>query len=146
MTNIQVRRAAAADAEAIGRLLGELGYPTASGDVPGRLATVEAEGGAGFVATDEQEQVVGVATVIRYMALHRPGPGAYITAFVVDETVRGRGVGKAILAEIERWALDQGCVRLTVTSHEDRSGAHAFYERAGLPYTGRRFSRSLPPR
>lgn len=76
MTSIQVRRATAADAEAIGWLPGALGYPTVSGDVPGPLAMVEAEGGAAFVATHEREQVVGVATVIPYMALHRPGPGA----------------------------------------------------------------------
>lgn len=140
---IRIRPATAADAEEIGRLLGELGYPTAAVDVPARLVALEREGGAALVAVDEAGRVVGVATAIRYATLHRAGQGAYITAFVVDERVRGRGVGRTLLEAVERWARSAGCSRLTVTSHEDRAGAHAFYERSGLPYSGRRFSRSL---
>lgn len=140
---VRIRPATAADADAIGRLLGELGYPTAPADVPARLAAVEREGGAALVA-EGAEELLAVATVARQVSLHRAGPGAYITAFVVDERARGRGVGRMLLEAVERWACEHGHVRLTVTSHENRSGAHAFYERAGLPYTGRRFSRSLP--
>ena len=37
MTNVHVRRATAADADAIGRLLDQLGYPIATADVPARI-------------------------------------------------------------------------------------------------------------
>lgn len=139
---MRIRPATAADAEEIGRLLGELGYPTAPADVPARLVAVERGGGAALVA-EKAGELLAVATVARQMTLHRAGAGAYITAFVVDERVRGRGVGRTLLEAVERWARDAGCSRLTVTSHEHRAGAHAFYERSGLPYSGRRFSRSI---
>ena len=75
--------------------------------------------------------------------LHAGGVVAYVTALVTASHARGRGVGRALLASVERWARAAGCTRLTVTSAERRSDAHAFYEACGMPYTGRRFARQL---
>jgi GNAT superfamily N-acetyltransferase len=52
-------------------------------------------------------------------------------------------VGRALVNAIEQWARERGADRLSVTSAEHRSGAHAFYPACGFPYTGRRFSKSL---
>ncbi len=143
MTTIQVRPAVQSDAEPMARLLGELGYPTAPADVPERLERVNADGGAVYVAVDAANRIVGVTCLTSHFSIHTPGPVAYITALVTSSEARGSGVGRALVEEAERWARAAGCVRLSVTSAERRSDAHAFYPRCGLPYTGRRFSKSL---
>jgi GNAT superfamily N-acetyltransferase len=70
---------------------------------------------------------------------------AYITALVTAAAARGRGVGRALVAEAVEWARREGCVRISVTSAEHRADAHAFYPACGLPYTGRRFGTTLEP-
>lgn len=138
-----LREAGPADAEAIARLLGELGHPTPAADVPRRLAAMRAEGGQALLADDRALGPVGLMTLSSHAALHAAGPVAYITALVTTEAVRGRGVGRALVAAAFDWARRRGCVRLSVTSAERRAGAHAFYPRCGLPYTGRRFSAAI---
>jgi GNAT superfamily N-acetyltransferase len=140
---IDVRRARPADAPAMARLLAQLGYPMSAELVPGRLAAVEGDGGVAFVAQDEKVQIVGLASGTCYATLHGGGRVAYITALVTAEDARGRGVGRALVAAIESWAVGLGCTRLAVTSAERRADAHAFYPRCGLPCTGRRFSKQL---
>lgn len=140
---IEIRSATPTDAPAIARLLTELGYPTAPDDIPARLADVEREGGAALVAVIGRGAPIAIATTARYSALHKHGQVCYITAFVTDAEIRGQGVGRRLLAAIEDWALENGCERISVTSAEHRAGAHAFYERCGIPYSGRRFSRDI---
>ena len=52
-------------------------------------------------------------------------------ALVVDERCRGRGIGAALMSEVERWARERGAVKLRVGSRTTREGAHRFYEREG---------------
>jgi GNAT superfamily N-acetyltransferase len=40
-------------------------------------------------------------------------------------------------------ARELGCARLTLTTHLRRAEAHAFYERLGFEFTGRRYVRML---
>jgi GNAT superfamily N-acetyltransferase len=145
MTPLLVRRATAADALAMAPLLGVLGYETPAAALPERLARVEAEGGAAFLATDDAGQILGLTVLARHAALHATGPVAYITALVTAPDARGRGVGRALVDAAEGWARAGGCVRLSVTSAEHRADAHAFYPRCGMPCTGRRFSKPLSP-
>ncbi len=138
-----LRDATSADAERIGGLLTELGHPTNPADVPARLADLVREGGAVLLATDSTGAALGLMSIARHTTLHAPGPVAYITSLVTTSGARRRGVGKAFIAAATDWARLQGCARLSVTSAEHRADAHAFYPACGLPYTGRRFSRSL---
>jgi GNAT superfamily N-acetyltransferase len=142
---ISIREARAADAAAIAELLTELEHPTESHDVAPRLAAVRADHGAVFVVVDEQDQPLGLMSLSRHVAIHAPGPIAYITALVTASTARRRGVGQLLVATAKRWAREQGCVRLSVTSAERRADAHAFYPACGLAYTGRRFTTAIVP-
>lgn len=138
-----IRNATPADAADIARLLGQLGYASSAEAVPARLASLAREGGVVFVAVDADGRVQGVASGSRFTTLHAGDQVAYITALVVDDRTRGQGVGRALVAELERWAIGHGCTRLSVTSAEHRDDAHAFYPRCGFPYTGRRFAKRL---
>lgn len=142
MPDVRIRPAAPADAPALARLLGELGYPTESGDVPTRLTRLVHEGGTVLVA-DGDAGPIGLAALAAHATLHSSKPVAYITALVVSAETRGQGVGRALVAAAEAWARERGCGRLSVTSAERRADAHAFYPSCGMPYTGRRFAKAL---
>lgn len=139
---MEIREAAPDDAAAIVELLGHLGYPTDAAAIPARLAAVSAAGGTVLLAGPARAPV-GLVGLQAFPVLHASSPVAYITALVVAPGAQGRGVGRALVAAAERWARAAGCRRLTVTSAEHRAGAHAFYPRLGLPYTGRRYARAL---
>ena len=141
--DVAIRPAGSDDAAAVAALLAQLGYPADAGAIPARLQAIEAAGGAVFLATVDGDAAAGLVGVQAYPVLHAPAPVAYLTALVVATSARGRGVGRALVEAAERWARDAGCGRLAVTSGEHRDDAHAFYPRVGLPYTGRRFARSL---
>ncbi len=140
---MRVRPAMASDAEAMARLLGELGYPTSARVLPERIERVNADGGAVYVAVDDIDNVLGLTSLTSLACIHTDGRVGYITALVTSSDARGMGVGRALVEQAELWARARGCVRLSVTSAERRSDAHAFYPKCGLPYTGRRFSKSL---
>ena len=142
-STMRVRNATRADAPAMAQLLGELGYPTDAEVMPARLSAVESAGGNTFLVVAADDRVVGLASVARLAALHVDAPVCYITALVAAHDTRGQGVGRLLVSAAEGWARAHGCVRLPVTSAEHRADAHAFYPRCGLPYTGRRFAKSL---
>lgn len=141
----QLRAATADDADALARLLAQLGHPTPAAEVPARLATMRAEGGAAVVAVDAAGEPVGLITLAKHAVLHAPGPVASITALVTAAAARRSGAGRALVDAARAWAAREGCVRLSVTSAERRADAHAFYPACGLPYTGRRFSTPIAP-
>jgi GNAT superfamily N-acetyltransferase len=140
---IHLRDATPSDADAIASLLAELGHPTASADVPSRLAAVLRDHGAVLLAVDHVDRPLGLMCLSRHVVLHAPGPIAYITALVTANVARRRGVGQLLVTAAKEWAIEHGCVRLSVTSAERRTDAHAFYPASGLPYTGRRFAMDI---
>jgi GNAT superfamily N-acetyltransferase len=91
----------------------------------------------------EDDVAIGLACVTAHATIHAVAPVGYITALVTTSAARGTGVGRALVTAAETWAREQGCVRLSVTSAEHRADAHAFYPRCGMPYSGRRFSKTI---
>lgn len=143
-SDIRIRQAARDDSESLAALLAELGYPLSPTDIPSRLAAVAEDHGTTLVVVDESDTPLGLVCLSRLVTLHAAGPIAYITALVTSRAARRRGVGQLLIAGAKDWATRNHCVRLTVTSAERRADAHAFYPACGLPYTGRRFSTSIP--
>lgn len=138
-----IRAARDVDASAIAGLLAQLGYPASVASIPSRLARLHTESATVLVAVSEQQGVVGLASAVSFAAMHTDTPVVYITALVIDERVRGQGIGRAMVVSLEQWARERGCPRLSVTSGEQRHEAHSFYSQCGFPYTGRRFTKAL---
>lgn len=70
-------------------------------------------------------EVVGMLTVGC-----REGAGT-IGLFAVDEAVRGRGLGTALLDRGSAWFSEQGCTTASVVTQGDNLAAQRLYERAG---------------
>jgi GNAT superfamily N-acetyltransferase len=125
---IKVRRVRPDDAEPIAALMAQLGYDVPVPAVTARLERL-GERRAVFVATDG-ERVVGWAALLIDEAFV-DGFSALLEGFVVDEAVRSRGIGVALLEAVEARARERGCAEIRVQSNVLRERAHSFYERNG---------------
>ena len=56
----------------------------------------------------------------------------------VDPIARGRGVGSALVAGVERWALGAGVEALHLSVSEGNEAAAALYRRCGFEDVGKR--------
>lgn len=139
-----VRAATAADVPELARLLAALGYATDGAVLERRLRAFEAAGETALVA-DGGERLLGAVTIHVTPVLHRAGPVGRLTALVVDDAARGRGVGRALVRAAEGLLTARGCVLMEVTSNRRRTDAHAFYERVGFAATSLRFAKPLTP-
>src|SRR4051794_37721688 len=140
---VTIRPATAADAAPIAELLGQLGYPCEASAVPERLSRLGAGHDAAAIVAVLDGTVVGLATMHSRIVLHSADPVAQLTALVVPETRRGRGVGRALVAAADAWARERGAKRLVVTTALHREDAPRFYERLGFSHTGRRYARPI---
>ena len=144
MTDIEIRAARDDDSDAISELLGELGYPTSPDEAERRLGMLRSSDYAVRVAVRDG-RVVGLISLHLVKGLHSSSPACYLMGLVTHSTAHGQGIGKTLLGEAERWARESGCDRVTLTSANHRTGAHAFYEHVGFPQTGRRFAKLIAP-
>ncbi len=142
--SFEVRVARPGDAAALAGLLEELGFPAVVDVVVQRLGALACAGELVLVGTRSAE-VVGFVTVHVTPVLHRPTSVGRVTALVVTSRMRGRGFGRALVAAAERHLADAGCALVEITSNQQLTGAHAFYQRLGYTMTSYRFYKTLPP-
>jgi GNAT superfamily N-acetyltransferase len=72
--------------------------------------------------------------------LHTDAPTARLMSIVVEESMRGQGIGRRLIEVAVEQARAWGCDRLELTSRLERAGAHTFYESVGFSHTSKRFS------
>lgn len=137
-----IRTAEPADSAVIAELLDQLGYPTAAPEVPERLRRIREGRGEVFVSVVAGE-VGGLVSVQVGPGLTRSEDTAYVSTLVVAEGIRGKGVGRELLEIAEGYARKHDCPRIVVATANHRQGAHAFYERLGWEWTGRRYAKVL---
>ena len=85
-----------------------------------------------FVAQDEDDRVIGLLSASQRWTLWHAGPCALIEELVVNEDVRRRGVGRALIQAALEWARAQGCSELEISTDQDNADAQAFYRRLGF--------------
>ena len=137
-----IRAAEPRDAALLASLIGQLGYEVTESEVAERLVAMQSEGGPVLVAELDGQVVACLSTSIMRV-LHRPAPVGRISMMVVDEALRGRGIGAALVRAAEEALAAQGCHIGEVTSHVRRTEAHRFYERLGYEKTSVRLAKTL---
>jgi len=144
MTSVPlIRPAEEREAHALAGLLTKLGHPTTTSDVVSRWQGWSEAGNHALVAVAPDGALSGLITLHKMIVLHRPLPVGRITALVVDESVRGQGVGRALVAAAEAELAQAGCGLLEVTSSMRFLDAHTFYEHLGYDQTSVRFAKEL---
>jgi len=134
---VAVRRARAADAGAVAALYTQLVANPALRVLPERLDELAGHADAALLVASVDGALVGTVFVAWCPdAMFGRRPFAVVENIVVDAAARGRGVGAALLAEVERLSLARDCSKIMLLSASERAEAHRFFERGG--YAGDR--------
>lgn len=64
-------------------------------------------------------------------------PVGFLEGWYVAPDWRGRGVGRALIGEVERWTLAQGCSELASDALLDNLGSHSAHAACGFEETER---------
>ncbi len=83
-----------------------------------------------FVARVDDDDVVGALTLVMYPL--PTGLRAHVDDVVVDDAVRGRGVGEALVRAALDRAVQVGARTVDLTSRPSRESAIRLYERVGF--------------
>jgi ribosomal protein S18 acetylase RimI-like enzyme len=115
--------------EAINRLLPQLSSSTPPLSLAQLEAVVASPLTTFFVARIDGE-VVGTLTLVQFPIL--TGMRAWIEDVIVDDAVRGRGVGAALVVAANEHAKAGGARTVDLTSRPAREAANALYRKVGF--------------
>jgi GNAT superfamily N-acetyltransferase len=141
--SIGIRPAEARDAEAVARLVTQLGYPTTTADMQDRLRVLLSHPDYHVVVAERNGAVAGIAGAHVGRALESDGVHGRVIALAVDEGCKRCGIGTRLMEYLEGWLKAQGAVMLILTSGNHRTEAHEFYRALGYDQTGVRFVKRL---
>jgi GNAT superfamily N-acetyltransferase len=108
-----------------------------------RLETTIADDRSTVLVADDNEAVVGFATVYLGIVSVRFGQRAWVEDLAVAPQRRSSGIGKALLDAAKTWARNHGAAWLALESGAARLDAHRFYEREGPDGWSRSFKWTL---
>lgn len=86
--------------------------------------------------TADGEMVGSALAIICLEIIGRCRPWAMVENVIVSDRVRGQGLGRRLMEELEAYAQERGCSYIQLTSSMDREPAHRFYQSIG--YSGDR--------
>lgn len=135
---IHIEDAKSEDAKGLAILLGQLGYPVADWEAMNKIQLQKSPTYKLLVAKEEN-QVLGFIALHFYHAFHLPAPVGRITAFCVNERVRGSGIGSLLLTTAEDFFHQHHCYKIEVTSNLKRTSTHQYYLQRGFTETSRHF-------
>ncbi|WPZ35192.1 GNAT family N-acetyltransferase [Thalassobaculum sp. OXR-137] len=143
---VTVRAMTLSDVPRCVTLLNQLGYAMDAEVLADRLRVVQDSPGHAVMVSVFGEEVVGVLHVFQRPAIEKPTE-AVVQSLVIDETRRGLGLGRRLMAAAESWAREHGLSSVSLASHERRTDAHAFYTALGYENTdtSKFFRRTLGP-
>ncbi len=135
-----VRRAGAADAEHVARLLAafrdwyDKTEPTHDQFLASVRHILDTDGGEFLIGGDPP---AGVAQLRFRHSVWTGVDDAWLEDLFVDESARGTGLGRALLEAAIARAAERGCKRLELDVDEGNTAARALYESAGF-YSSKR--------
>lgn len=138
-----LRNAMPGDADDVGALLTEMGYPCEPREAIERIAEIFADDRQALVVARCDGKVQGLLALDFMYYLPLGTITCRITALVVTEAAQGRGLGRQLLREAERRARAARAARLEMTSGSQRTDAHAFYKACGYSDGTLRFIKRL---
>lgn len=125
-----LRPARRSDADRVAELCAQLGYGVDAASVAARLPRYLDRADQRFVVAELGGRLAGWIHLVIQDSVDT-GRFVVVAGLVVDVLERGRGVGRALMQEAERWATEQQCDVVRLSSSSGRTAAHRFYERLG---------------
>jgi ribosomal protein S18 acetylase RimI-like enzyme len=90
-----------------------------------------------WVACGAQGEVIGsYALMVMHNLAHMGTPAAVVEDVVVHPQHRSQGIGRQMMEHARTLAREAGCYKLALSSNQQRTRAHAFYESLGFERHG----------
>src|SRR5689334_21559405 len=125
----KIRPMVEADAKIVAELTTELGYPNQIEAIGSRICAIR-ETDLLLVAADGSDKPVGFIQA-HCVCIIEVGFRVEILGLVVSSTARRKGVARALIGKVERWANEIGAEVVSVRSNTKRTEAHIFYPALG---------------
>ena len=141
MTEIEMRLAVVDDLSAIVQLLADDFLGQQREDISEPLnenylkafREIEADPNNELIVAELDGKVIGTLQLVVTPSLSYKGSKRSIVESVrVDSSLRGQGIGRELMLWAIEHAKQRGCVSMHLTSHNDRTDAHRFYESLGF--------------
>jgi GNAT superfamily N-acetyltransferase len=132
--DIYSRQMSSEDAAAVAGLCRQLGYPLSSQQILQNINAVRrSDDHDAFVAIHDSRVVgwIGVAQTMMIESL----PFCEINGLVIDEELRGKGIGMLLVEKAKQWAKEKGNDTLRLRCNTKRTEAHEFYRHLGFTET-----------
>jgi GNAT superfamily N-acetyltransferase len=140
---IEIRPCLPEDAADVSALLGELGYRLSFEAAAEGVRRLNETGSDPTFIAGENGRPLGLIALHRCYMIQYRAPVLRITALVVEQPARRRGVGRLLINYAMCWARQRGCEFIELTSALNRAEAHAFYRDLGFESNSLRFRKSL---
>lgn len=132
--NYLIREAVESNAESIWKLnQNEMGYHFPLDATKEKLLKLMKSNDYRIYVAVVNGDVVGYVHANSYDLLYAPHM-KNILGIAVNVEYQHNGIGKALLLQVERWALDEGAAGVRLVSGASRHGSHEFYHKCG--YSG----------
>jgi len=141
--DLAIRGAETGDAAALADLMTQLGYPTRASEMEMRMEAICADKNYATLVAVNDGIVCGMIGTFTSYSYEHNSPSGRILALVVSEKMRGRGVGRALIAAAENHLAQKNIRRIAVNTRFERKEAHEFYEKVGYTRNGYRFVKEL---
>lgn len=126
---IRIRTAGEADLDAV-MALEQAAFPASAWERATMRAEIASEWGRYVIAVDGEGAALG------YAGLRAVGVEGDVQTIAVAESARGRGIGRALLAELLAEAERRGVRELFLEVRADNAAARALYESVGFREIG----------
>lgn len=94
---------------------------------------IDADPNNELIVAELDGEIIGTLQLIFTPSLsHRGSKRCTVESVRVDRELRGRGVGREMMLWAIEHAKNKGCVSMQLTTHNDRTDAHRFYESLGF--------------
>ncbi len=131
-----IRRATESDLSAIIRLHDQLdpGEPRIPDADAGRIfARINSYPDYGIYVAESDGRIAGTfGLLVMDKLAHNGKPSGLVEDVVVDETLRGLGIGREMMRFAMEYCRARGCYKLALSSNLKRVEAHGFYETLGF--------------
>lgn len=131
---MKIRKARDADIDVLLELSEQLGHPAAKEDFQKQFSKLsQNDDHIILIAETKDLGVIGwVHVLIRLLLFYEPR--AEIGGLVVDKKNRGKGIGRLLLVEAEKWVKSKNISDIVVRSNVIRQEAHEFYPKVGYTH------------
>jgi ribosomal protein S18 acetylase RimI-like enzyme len=97
-----------------------------------------------LLCVTENDKLIGSVMGIVCKELFRDcHPFLVIENMIIDKTARKKGIGTALLAELEKKAKTHNCAQIILVTEDDRLDACHFYEKNGFQLNNKGYEKKL---